>query len=256
MLTAQFRVLLIVPDLGLDLAPEVDTFDVYGYSVLHVEGDVTRERIMQRIQKREFDIIHYAGHSGADGIQLSDTKDGKRVIMDAAALVQLARAVKARLVFLNGCTSIDIGQFLIDEHVPYVICTMSGIDNVMARETSQLFYASLAETNDIRTAFDLSKPPIKGKYVILNNGIKELSLAPILAKLDEFSSFIARNDNEHAQIVTNIEANRCERQEQLTEMADIFRRTRIWNIAVMLAGMVGIGLLGLLFSVVSRGPLP
>lgn len=256
MLTSQLRILLIVPDLGLELSPEIDTFYPYGYNVLPIQGDVTRERIMQNIQKHEFDIIHYAGHSGAQGVRLSDGKDGHPVILDAPTLVQLARAVKAKLVFINGCQSIEVGQFLIDEHIPYVICTMADIDNVMARETAQLFYASLAETNDIRTAFDLSKPPVKGRYVILNNGIKELSLKPILDRLDQLGAFVTHNDAEHAKIEQSIAANREQSQRQLEGLTLLFKKSRLWQVGIMVGGMVGVGVIVGLMGMLGRGALP
>ena len=83
--------------------------------------------------------------------------------MDAASLVQIARAVKAKLVFLNGCSSIIVGQTLIDEHIPFVIATLAEIENTMARETAQLFYQALAETHDVRTAFDMSQTAPPGR---------------------------------------------------------------------------------------------
>jgi len=78
------RVLLIVPELGLPLSPETDAFYPLGYSVLTLQNVVTRERIFKAIEKREFEIIHYAGHSDGEGIELSGG-----VKMDAPALVRL-----------------------------------------------------------------------------------------------------------------------------------------------------------------------
>lgn len=246
------RVLMIVPELGLALAPEIDSLYPMGYNVQPIQGRVTRERIFANIRERKFDIIHYAGHSGAAGIRLSDDPAGKQVIMDAAALVQIARSVDAQLVFLNGCSSIQVGQVLVDEHIPYVVCTLDAIDNEMARETAQLFYQALSQTNDIRAAFNTSKPPVKGGYSILTNGVLDVSLAPILARLDDFTVFMTRNDAEHHAIVLSIEGNRVEREKQMTQLLFVFRKTRTWTIAVMLAGMVGVGVIVGLFNMLSR----
>lgn len=241
------RVLLIVPELGLPLSPETDAFYPLGYSVLTLQNVVTRERIFKAIEKREFEIIHYAGHSDGEGIELSGG-----VKMDAPALVQIARAVKADLVFLNGCSNIQVGQTLVDEHVPFVICTLSNVDNMMARETAQLFYASLAETNDIRAAYNLSKPPIKGGYAILMNGIYDISLAPIIEKLNAVSGYMARNDSEHADMCQMIRENEMEHQKIL----HVVLKSRIWNIVIMLAGMVGVGAIVGLAGMLGRGALP
>lgn len=253
MAVEQDRILLIAPELGLELAPEVDALYPLGYYVQPITGDVSRERIFAGIAKREFGIIHYAGDAGPTGIRLSNDKLGQIVIMDAAALVQIARAVKARLVFLNGCSSIIVGQTLIDEHIPYCIATLADIDNVMARETAQLFYQALAETGDVRTAFARSKPPKPGAYICLNNGIKELSLKPVLDKLAEVAAFMARNDKEHQEMCGKVFDLKTENQLAQERMLHIFQRSRVWSIAVMLFGMFGIGLLAFLINLLSRG---
>ena len=87
----QYRVLLIVPDSGLGVLPEVDTMFDMGYSPQVVQGAVGRERIFQVIRNRGFDIIHYAGHATRDGINLSDGT------LDGPSLVQIAKAVGAEL---------------------------------------------------------------------------------------------------------------------------------------------------------------
>lgn len=252
----QERILLIAPELGLALTPEVDSLYPLGYYVQPITGDVSRERIFAGIAKREFDIIHYAGDAGPAGIRLSNDKHGQIVIMDAAALVQIARAVKAKLVFLNGCSSIIVGQTLIDEHVPYVIATLAEIDNVMARETAQMFYQALAETHDVRTAFDMSKPPKPGAYVCLNNGVKELSLKPVLDKLADVAAFMSRNDAEHMAICTSVSELAKDQHSTEERMLRVFQRSRVWSIAVMLSGMVGVGLMTFLFSMLARGGMP
>jgi len=248
----QYKVLLIVPELGLNLAPEQDAFYPLGFYVHPIQGEVTRERIFANVSKREFDIIHYAGDAGPAGVRLSNDHNGGMVILEASALVQIARAVKAKLVFLNGCSSIIVGQTLIDEHIPYCICTLAEIDNIMARETSQMFYQALAETHDIRTAFDLSKPPRPGAYVCLSNGVKEISLKPILDKLAVISTFMTRNDTEHQAILQTIADNESEHD----RIMRVLLKSRAWNIVIMLAGMVGVGLIVGLMGLLGRGALP
>ena len=241
------RVLMIVPELGLPLSPEIDTLYPLGYNVQPIQGQVTRERIFAAIRDREFDVIHYAGHSGELGIELSGS-----VILEAAGLVQIARGVKAKLIFLNGCANIQVGQVLVDEHIPFVICTLSNIDNMMARETAQLFYAHLAETGDIRAAFNLSKPPVKGAYAMLTNGTVDVSLAPIIEKLATFTIFMDRNDSEHADILKTIRDNESEHD----RIMRVLLKSRIWNVVIMLAGMVGVGVIVGLMGMLGRGALP
>lgn len=212
------RILMLVPDADLGVLPEVDSLFDLGYSPQVVQGNVTRERLFQVIRNREFDIIHYAGHATREGILLSDG------IFDAASIVQVARACGATLVFLNGCETAEIGQFLVDEHVGVALCTLRGINDALARETAQLFYQALARTGDVRAAYNMSKPPVKGGYTMLTNGHDDRSLAPILEKLIVFEKFITRNDAEHASL----------QQEIL--------RSKNWFLRVSLAGMVVVGI--------------
>jgi hypothetical protein len=246
MTAKQYRVLLIVPDAGLGVLPEVDSMFDLGYSPQVVQGTVTRDRIFQIIRARSFDIIHYAGHAGPGGIQLSDG------ILDGPSLVQIAKSVNATLIFLNGCETIELGQTLVDEHVPIVICTLRSVADSMARETSQLFYRAYAQTGDARAAYNMSKPPVKGGYSILTNGASDISLAPVLEKLAEFSVFMQRNDVEHHDLVKSIDDNRHERQAQLDTLMRVFKKSRVWSIVVMLTGMVGIAFIFGLFSILSR----
>ena len=173
-------------------------------------------------------------------------------ILDGPSLVQIAKSVEAQIIFLNGCETIELGQQLVDEHIPVAICTLRSVDDVMARETSQLFYKALAQTNNVRAAYNMSKPPIKGGYTILTNGITDVSLTPILEKLAEFSSFILRNDNEHIDIVKAIQLN----EEEHTNILNALTKARIWNIIIMFIGMIGVGLVVGLLGMLGRGALP
>ena len=67
---------------------------------------------------------------------------------------------------------------------------------------------------------------------------------------------MSRNDKEHADICQSIAANAVERRQSEVRMLHIFQRSRIWSIAVMLFGMVGVGVMAVLFSLLSRGVLP
>ena len=61
--------------------------------------------------------------------------------------------MNASLIFLNGCETIELGQMLVDEHVPLVICTLRSVADTLARETTQLFYKAYAQTGDARAAY-------------------------------------------------------------------------------------------------------
>lgn len=190
------RILLIAPAyyndgvVRLDTIPEVDTLYDLGYNVQTVQEHVTRERLFQIVRNRQFEIVHFAGHSSPDGWLLDDGK-----LMETAAIVQLARSAHANLVFINGCASAEIGQVLVDEHVPAAICLLGKVEDATAKETAQVFYQKLAEVRDVRTAYGASKPPLKGGYSLFTNGgptpATEL-LTPILREIETLSSTVAR----------------------------------------------------------------
>lgn len=250
MLAKQYRVLLIVPESGLGVLPEVDSMFDMGYSPQVVQGLVTRDRIFQVIRSRGFDIIHYAGHAGPDGVQLSDG------FLDGPSLVQIAKAVNASLIFLNGCETIELGQMLVDEHVPTVICTLRSVADTLARETSQLFYKAYAQTGDARAAYNMSKPPVKGGYSILTNGVNDTSLAPILERLAVVQTYMERNDVEHRAIVQGIADDKAEHARETDNIMRVFNKSRIWSIIIMLAGMLGVGVIIGLMGMLGRGALP
>ena len=96
----------------------------------------------------------------------------------------------------------------------------------------------------------------KAGYSILTNGVNDTLIAPILERLAVLSTIMERNDAEHYAIVDSIAENRKDRELQINNLMEVFRRSRIWSIVIMLVGMVGIGMLTLIFSVLSRSPLP
>lgn len=188
------RILFIAPgDSGLDIVPEIDNLYDAPYQVQSVQGEVSRTRLFNAVRRREFDIIHFATHSNRDGVQLSAGE-----LLDVTGILQLARACQATLVFLNNCESAELGQVLVDEEVPAVICTLASISDVLAKETAQVFYRALARLKDFRQAYHESKPPVKGGYIFLSDGkLQELQFAPILSKLDELTQLVTCDRSEH-----------------------------------------------------------
>lgn len=237
------RLLFIAPgDSGLDVVPEIDALFELGYSAQVVQGPVTRERLFGIVRNREFDAIHFAGHSNAEGVLLSNGE-----VFEAPSIVQLVKSTGATFVFLNGCESAEIGQLLVDEHVPAVLCTLRRITDVMARETAQVFYKALAELGDIRAAYNASKPPLKGGYSLFTNGMEENLLAPVMAKLEEFQRVVETNNQEHAHLTAGLA--------RVSETCGNMRSMRRWMVGVF-AAFCGANVLitGLLLVLDKAGP--
>jgi hypothetical protein len=215
------RILFVAPsDSGLEVTPELDGLYDAPYDVLTLQGTVDRSRLFNAVRRREFDILHFSTHANRDGVLLSAGE-----LLDATGILQLARACRATLVFLNNCESAELGQVLIDEDVPAVICTLSNISDILAKETSQVFYRALARLQDYRLAYHESKPPIKGGYIFLTDGrLPELQFAPILHKLEELTQMITRDQAEHTTLEQQI-TQVGHRQEELSEEIGALRMT-------------------------------
>ncbi|MCX7851794.1 MAG: CHAT domain-containing protein [Caldilineales bacterium] len=236
------RILFIAPDSELGAAQEIEPLYDYGYQVQAVQGRVTRQRLFDIVRRNEYDIIHFVAHGSHENVQLSGD------LLDASGLVQLVRAAKAQLVFLNSCASAMLGQILIDEEAAAaVIVTLDVIADNVARETAQVFYRELARTNDIRQAFVASKPPVRGGYVLLHNGrLDELRFAPILARLDHLQELLTNNNEEHERfrkIIVDITMD----MGALHESVLTGERLKRWFLAVLVAFTSGTLLLEALF---------
>lgn len=207
------RILFIAPgDSGLDIVPEIDNLYDAPYQVQSVQGEVSRTRLFNAVRRREFDIIHFATHANKDGVRLSAGE-----MLDVTGILQLARACQATLVFLNNCESAELGQVLVDEEVPAVICTLASISDTLAKETAQVFYRSLARLKDFRQAYHESKPPVKGGYIFLSDGkLQEMQFAPILSKLEDLTQLVTCDRDEHEALRGQIDQV-GQRQEGLSE---------------------------------------
>lgn len=161
------RVLIVapsVPDLPAlatnteidSIAPEHDT-DI-------VSGDVSHLRLLNRTERQHYDIIHFLAHGSEKGVMLTDG------IMTPKDLAQLARHTRAKLIFLNACSSTVPGQFLVDAGIPAAIVQNRDADDKESVRIAAYFYAELTVNNsDLRKAYDVANPH-DGTLSWLSNG--------------------------------------------------------------------------------------
>ena len=111
-------------------------------------SNATIKQILDTFQKERYKdriaIFHYGGH--ADGYQLLlETEQGEHEVAHGKGLVSfLSRQRSLQLVFLNGCTTEQQSQELVDAGVPLVIGTNSSISDSVATRLAVRFYGSLA----------------------------------------------------------------------------------------------------------------
>jgi len=228
------RVLLITASHGLDVVPEVDSLYALGYEVRALPGRVTRARLFRTVLNETFDIIHFAGHSGSSGLQLDDG------ILEDSALAQLAKLVRAQVVFINGCNSLEVGQFLVDEGVPYAICTLEGMEDTIAKETAQAFYTELARSGNVSESYFRSKPTIKGGYSLFQGPAAAPLLENVVSKLLKMGEWMRSHDELHEQLPKQL-AEFCSTKEELSG----FRRVMtvvlllISSVVTILAVLIG-----------------
>lgn len=98
-------------------------------------------------------ILHYGGH--ANGYQLLlESAAGQSAAADAGGLAKfLGQQQGLHMIFLNGCSTQEQTQGLLDANISVVISTSRAIDDQVATDFSHQFYQGLAGGASIRTAY-------------------------------------------------------------------------------------------------------
>ena len=161
------RVLIIAPTIP-DMPPLATASEIDAIAPEHdtdiISGDVSQSRLLNRSERQTYDIIHLLAHGSEQGVRLTDG------IMTQKDLAQLARHTRAKLVFLNACTSTVPGQYLVDNGIPAAIVQNREVDDQEAVRVAAYFYNELTVNNsDLRKAYDVANPH-DGTLSWLSNG--------------------------------------------------------------------------------------
>ncbi len=103
-------------------------------------------------------IFHYGGHADSEHLYFDDTAANETGL--AAALGNLPTL---KLVFLNGCSTLEQVKNLHAKNVKAVIATSSLINDRTAFDFSKRFYSSFMYLLDLDTSFNLAKDEVKTK---------------------------------------------------------------------------------------------
>jgi hypothetical protein len=115
-------------------------------------------------RRKDIVLFHYGGHAEGGGLLLN-TASGSTSMASATGLARLLGKIPSlQLVFLNGCSTHDQVQLLLDNHVKAVIATSSPINDEMAGDFADRFYKNLAEGSSIGEAFGQAKDFVRSKY--------------------------------------------------------------------------------------------
>lgn len=117
--------------------------------------DATAEKIWQFFQENYARIIafHFAGHANGAGIFL----DAAQQATTAALAGLMKQAKKLKFVFLNGCATKPLADYLHTSGVQTVIATASSINDTTAYEFAIHFYSPLSSFWTISAAFNFAK---------------------------------------------------------------------------------------------------
>ena len=98
-------------------------------------------------------VFHFGGH--ANGYQLLlESPEGRGAAADAGGLAAfIGQQQGLKLVFLNGCSTQQQTQGLLDANIPAVISTSRAIDDQVATDFASQFYQGLSGGASIRTAY-------------------------------------------------------------------------------------------------------
>jgi hypothetical protein len=131
------RVLVVAPDQDLNVIPEVRQIQrLHHMSVLH--GLVTPADIYQCARETAFAIIHFACHSGPDGVLLSNG-----MVLPAEDIAQIARLKRTKTIFFNSCEAGRLAGYAVWHGVRYAIHCKVALDDADAWKMPLAFYESL-----------------------------------------------------------------------------------------------------------------
>jgi hypothetical protein len=103
-----------------------------------LDGVVTVDDIYQACRETAFDIIHYATHSGPEGVQLSNG-----VVFGPEGIASVARLKETPCIFFNSCNSSKLAAYAVRHGVRYAVHTNVAIADNEAWKAAVSFYGAL-----------------------------------------------------------------------------------------------------------------
>ena len=129
------RVLVVAPDSpGLNTRPEVRQIQRRHHMSI-LDGSVSPEDVYQCCRETPFQVIHFATHSGPEGVSLSDG-----AILDAEDIAQVARLHETPCLFFNSCQSGKLASYAVRHGVRYAVHTNIDLPDGDAWKAVLAFY--------------------------------------------------------------------------------------------------------------------
>jgi len=133
------RILIVAPDQpGINAVPEIRRIQAR-HDIALLDGSVTAEDVFRACQEKAFDVMHFAAHSGPDGVRLSDG-----AIMPAEDIAQILRLRETRGVFFSSCNAGRLAAYCARHGATWAICSEVELNDVDAWKTAAAFYSHQA----------------------------------------------------------------------------------------------------------------
>lgn len=196
----EVRVLIVAPEFN-DIDVRSEALHIADSNIATIRsGQVPRKLVEEALSRRNYDVVHIGTHGDHGVLELSDGN---------VTLEWLVRRLRnqvpgLRLVFLNGCNSVDIGIAIHRELHIAVVSHRSPIRDDAAQRFAEEFYGSLSNGATIGEAFNEARESVGRLFdrqediPQLINGYdeKDATLAKIVTAIDDLGERIARIDSE------------------------------------------------------------
>ncbi len=128
---------------------------------LIVEAAATLEDIFRvfshQKNRHRIAVFHYAGHADGNGLHTIHTSGGNQTAHASGLAKFFGMQQNLKLVFLNGCSTKQQVALLQSQNIPNIIATSQSIDDKVAKMMAEKFYATFAQSEDIRGAFKVAQ---------------------------------------------------------------------------------------------------
>lgn len=119
----------------------------------YVSGlNCTRAELVEQFNSDRVTIFHFGGHASPQSLLLPAEAEGKQVVSGVLLEDFLARQKSLKVAFFNACSTERWAAGLA-ESIPYVVATISTVDDRMALDFASTFYAKLAADLTVEDAF-------------------------------------------------------------------------------------------------------
>lgn len=130
------HILLVAPDVaGVDAVSELRRVQQW-HDVVTLYGVVTPEDVYRAIQERAFDVIHFATHGGAEGVQLSGG-----ALLAAEDIAQFLRLRETSGVFFSACATGRLGAYCVRHGAKWAVTAEGDLSDFDAWKLAAAFYA-------------------------------------------------------------------------------------------------------------------